>query len=124
MQVPPAARILPEQSSVEEYPPDDVTLAIESVPVLLVFLRVTVRTALVLPASRLPKSNVGGVNETAGVAAPDPTPAKPSGGIPNAASVVTVIAPATAPLTVGAKLTFRLQVPPAGREFEQSFVCE
>ena len=124
VQVPPAARTLPEQSSVEEYPPDAVTLAIERVLALLVFLRVTVRTALVLPASRLPKSKVGGVNETAAVVVPNPVPVSPSGGVPNAASVVTVTVPTTVPLTVGTKLTFRVQLPPAGRKLGQLLVCE
>jgi hypothetical protein len=90
----------------------------------LVFFRVTVWMALAVPASRLPKSRLAGVNDTAGVAAPEPTPVSPTGCAAKIASEDTLMAPEMEPLTVGWKLTLMVQLAPAASEAGQLLAWE
>jgi hypothetical protein len=78
----------------------------------LVFVNVTVRAVLFVPASWRPKSKLAGDREIPAVIVPDATPVKPIGCAARDASVATLIAPVSVPFTVGVNPTLMLQVAP------------
>jgi len=98
------------------------TLLIVRLALALVLVRVTVLTALTVPASRLPKARPAGEKETFDATEPEPVPLRSTGWVPSPASVDTVNAPGIEPDTVGAKVTLILQVCPADSEVGQLLV--
>ena len=86
------------------------TLVIVTVPLELVFVSVTVRAALLVPAAWRPKSRLAGDKEIPAVVVPDPTPVRPTGCAARDASVATLIAPVRVPFTPGVKPTLMLQL--------------